>query len=241
MDPIAVAFPLAPSTLDNGLKRGDNSFAMASLPDSKQQFKGKLQFIDNVGCRLRDRESQGCVWPGAFANVELEVTTLNDVIVIPKDGVIALTRAASLWSMLKVKAAQKKIEVKYTLGLDAVVAGIEEGTKIVLEGKQNLRPGTPVKERADEPTEGKGKKAGKGGEKAGAEPASASAARKQNDRTCKTKQVAPPPQLPQRVHHEFVGVVYSSSSYDDFAESIRCRRGYFGVSIHPHRGVAWEL
>ena len=50
MDPISVAFPLPQRSLSEALdsmKRGD-SIAMASLPDSKQKFKGKLQFIDNV-------------------------------------------------------------------------------------------------------------------------------------------------------------------------------------------------
>ncbi|WMW79903.1 efflux RND transporter periplasmic adaptor subunit [Undibacterium cyanobacteriorum] len=184
MDPIAVAFPLPQRNLSDALdslKRGD-SVAYASLPDTKQQYKGKLQFIDNVVDATSGTVKAKAVfdnkemklWPGAFANVELSVVTLKDVIVIPQDAIVIGVNSNSVFVVdAEGKAAQKKIDVKYTFGLDAVVSGIDEGTKIVLEGKQNLRPGVPIKERADEPAEGKSKK---GGKKDGAEGAGAAAA-----------------------------------------------------------------
>lgn len=172
MDPIAVAFPLPQRNLSDALdslKRGD-SVAYASLPDTKQQYKGKLQFIDNVvdatsgtvKAKAVFENKEMKLWPGAFANVELGVVTLKDVIVIPQDAIVIGVNSNSVFVVdAEGKAAQKKVDVKYTFGLDAVVTGIDEGTKIVLEGKQNLRPGTPIKERTDDAGEAKGKKGGK--------------------------------------------------------------------------------
>ena len=52
------------------------------------------------------------------------------------------------------KAELKPVVVTQSFGTDAVVTGIEAGAKVVLEGKQNLRPGAVVKERADDAKEG---------------------------------------------------------------------------------------
>lgn len=177
MDPISVAFPLPQRSLSDALdsmKRGD-SVAMASLPDSKQKFKGKLQFIDNVvdatsgtvkvKAIFDNKEMK--LWPGAFANVDLSVLTLKDVVVVPQDALVFGVNSTTVFVVdAEGKAAQKKVEVKFSSGLDAVISGIEPGTKIVLEGKQNLRPGVPVKERTDEGKEEKS--SGKGGKKEGA-------------------------------------------------------------------------
>jgi RND family efflux transporter MFP subunit len=178
MDPIAIAFPLPQRNLSDALdsmKRGD-SFALASLPENKAQFKGKLQFVDNavdaasgtvkVKAVFDNKEMK--LWPGAFANVELSVLTLKDVIVVPQDALVIGVNSTSLFVVdAEGKAAQRKVEVKYSFGNDAVVTGVEAGSKVVLEGKQNLRPGVPVKDRSDEVKEAKDAKDAKSANAAG--------------------------------------------------------------------------
>jgi hypothetical protein len=53
--------------------------------------------------------------------------------------------------------------VSYSFGSNAVVTGIEPGAKVILEGKQNLRTGVPVKIRENEVSAGDKAKAGKSG------------------------------------------------------------------------------
>jgi hypothetical protein len=60
--------------------------------------------------------------------------------------------------------------MRQPLGELVVVEGVAAGEKIVVEGKQNLRPGTPVKEAAS------GGGSGSGGKGASAAPAPASGA-----------------------------------------------------------------
>jgi RND family efflux transporter MFP subunit len=189
MDPIAIAFPLPQRNLPDALesmKRGD-SFALASLPDNAAKFQGKLQFVDNlidaasgtvkVKAVFDNKEMK--LWPGAYANLELSVLTLKDVIVVPQDALVLGVSSTSLFIVdSENKAAQKTVQVKYSFGTDAVVTGIDAGAKVVLEGKQNLRPGTPVKERGDEGKEstGDGKRGGKSGKKDPGNEAASSAA-----------------------------------------------------------------
>jgi hypothetical protein len=121
------------------------------------------------------------LWPGAYANVELSVLTLKDAIVIPRDALVMGVNAVTVFVVDgEGKAEQKKVQVQYSFENDAIVTGLESGMKVILEGKQNLRPGVPVKERAEGDNKGNGKgdaKAkGESGEKKSAEGTAASAA-----------------------------------------------------------------
>lgn len=173
MDPIAITFPLPQRNLSDALdsmKRGD-SLAFASLPDNKTSFKGKLQFVDNVVDAVSGTVKVKAVfdnkemklWPGAYANVDLSVLTLKDAIVIPRDALVMGVNAVTVFVIdAEGKAEQKKVQVQYSFENDAIVTGLESGMKVILEGKQNLRPGVPVKERAEGENKGKGEGNGKG-------------------------------------------------------------------------------
>ncbi len=184
MDPIAITFPLPQRNLSDALdsmKRGD-SLAFASLPDNKTSFKGKLQFVDNVVDAVSGTVKVKAVfdnkemklWPGAYANVDLSVLTLKDAIVIPRDALVMGVNAVSVFVVDgEGKAEQKKVQVQYSFENDAIVTGLESGMKVILEGKQNLRPGVPVKERAEGDNKGNGK--AEGGEKKSAASAASAA------------------------------------------------------------------
>jgi len=189
MDPVAITFPLPQRNLPDALesmKRSD-SYVMANLPDTTVKFKGKLQFVDNavdaasgtikVKAVFDNKELK--LWPGAYANLELSVQTLKDVVVVPQDAVIVGPRGSSVYIVdAEAKAIMKPVVVTNSFGNDAVVTGIEAGAKVVLDGKQNLRPGASVKERNGDGKEGKGKggKSGKGNGKADASDSAPAAA-----------------------------------------------------------------
>ncbi len=184
MDPIAITFPLPQRNLSDALdsmKRGD-SLAYASLPDNKAKFKGKLQFVDNVVDAVSGTVKVKAVfdnkemklWPGAYANLELSVLTLKDAIVIPRDALVMGVNAVTVFVVdAEGKAEQKKVQVQYSFENDAIVTGLEPGMKVILEGKQNLRPGVPVKERTEGENKANGK--GEGGEKKSAASAASTA------------------------------------------------------------------
>lgn len=189
MDPVAITFPLPQRNLPDALEsmRRSDSYVMANLPDTTIKFKGKLQFVDNavdaasgtikVKAVFDNKELK--LWPGAYANLELSVQTLKDVVVIPQDAVIVGPRGSSVYIVdAEGKAAMKPVVVTNSFGNDAVVTGIDAGAKVVLDGKQNLRPGASVKERNGDGKEGKGKgdKGDKAGKDAGKSDAAASTA-----------------------------------------------------------------
>jgi RND family efflux transporter MFP subunit len=162
MDPIAVTFTLPQRNLNDALtsmQRSD-SYVLAVLPDNGGEFKGKLSFVDNVvdasSGTIRAKavfdNKDLKLWPGAFINIELSVQTVKDAIVVPQEAIILGANDSSVYVVgADGKAALRKVLVLQSAGTEAVVSGVEAGAKVVLEGKQNLRPGVPVQEKVEAP------------------------------------------------------------------------------------------
>jgi hypothetical protein len=92
------------------------------------------------------------LWPGAFVAVRLAVQTLKGASVVPQAAVIQSPRGKIVYVVdAASKATPRPVEVVYAAGEDAAVTGVRPGERIVVEGRQNLRPGATVVERA--PTE----------------------------------------------------------------------------------------
>ena len=53
------------------------------------------------------------------------------------------------------KASPRPIKLLYAQGNDAAVSGVKAGEAIILDGKQNVRPGSRVVERKKEGKDGK--------------------------------------------------------------------------------------
>jgi hypothetical protein len=74
------------------------------------------------------------------------------------------------------RVAARPVQIVHAEGNDAAVTGLDGGERIVLEGRQNVRPGSTVVERSAEAPAGRGKlPAGAGSAAAGAGGKAASA------------------------------------------------------------------
>lgn len=183
LDPIAVAFNLPQRHLDDALSRLAQGGAdvSASLPEGRGALAGKLQFVDNgvdpatgtVRVKAVFENAQQKLWPGAFVNVRFGVQTLKDAVVIPQAAVIQGLDDRSVYVVDESgQAALRKIRVLQAEGPLAVVEGLQPGERVVLEGRQNLRPGQRVLDRgagaalaasgASAPGRGSGRRQGSG-------------------------------------------------------------------------------
>lgn len=160
LDPINISFSLPQRNLDavlEGLKAGGIAVT-AKLPESGNVVTGRLQFVDNtvdaatgtikVKARFDNRESK--LWPGAFVKATLVTQTLKNAVVIPTTSIIQSTRGSIVYVADKGKAVLRPVKVLAVQGEDSAVTGIAAGDKVVLEGRQNLRPDSPLAERAPE-------------------------------------------------------------------------------------------
>jgi RND family efflux transporter MFP subunit len=159
LDPIAVSFSLPQRNLSDALQtlRSGGGKVTAVLPEGRGEAIGKLQFVDNVvdpnsgtvRVKAQFDNANESLWPGAFVNVRLAARTLKNATVVPQAAVIRGPRGAIVYTIDAAgKAVARPIELIYAAGLDSVVTGVEPGERVVVDGRQNLRAGVAIVERA---------------------------------------------------------------------------------------------
>jgi RND family efflux transporter MFP subunit len=159
LDPIAVAFALPQRNLGDalGTLRAGGGKVEAILPEGRGTVVGRLVFVDStvdassgtVRVKAEFGNAREQLWPGAFVNVRLAVQTLKGASVIPQAAVIQGQRGRFVYAVdAENKALPRPIEIVHATGADAAVTGVQPGERIVVDGRQNLRPGTAVVERA---------------------------------------------------------------------------------------------
>jgi RND family efflux transporter MFP subunit len=166
IDPIGVSFTVPEGQL-HALLQGGGQAAIevsagrasggggASAPAPDDVLRGEVSFIDNavdatsgtlrVKGTLPNRKQQ--LWPGQFVTVRMTLRTLNGATVVPQSALILRGQQRAVYVVDADGAAQlRPVQLRYGRGELAVVDGVQPGERVVLEGKQNLRPGTLVRE-----------------------------------------------------------------------------------------------
>lgn len=171
IDPIGVSFTLPEAQLGALLRGGDEGRGVQGaklqvlLPAAvggrgpnappREALEGTVSVIDNavdtttgsirVKGRLGNPRQQ--LWPGQYVTVKLTLRTIKDAAVLP---VVALVQRGQERSVYVVGAdmtvALRPVQLRYSSGEWAVVDGVKPGERVVVEGKQNLRPGGLVRE-----------------------------------------------------------------------------------------------
>lgn len=161
LDPIAVSFSLPQRNLGDALQglRGGKLPVVVQLPDAGAgagKLTGNLQFVDSavdvasgtVRVKAQFDNAQQRLWPGAYVNVQMTVQTLKGAIVVPQASIITSQRGRNVYVVGPGnKAAARPVELVYSAGSDAVVTGVQAGEKVIVDGRQNVRPGATVVER----------------------------------------------------------------------------------------------
>ena len=187
LDPVAVAYSIPQRNLSDALaalKEG-GSPVTATLADGAGTFDGRLKFVDSVvdassgavKAKAVFANSDHKLWPGAFVEVSQTVGVIKDAVVVPQAAIVQNARGTLVYTMVDGKAESLPVKVLYSQGADAAVEGVKPGSILVLDGKQNVRPGSTLVERPkdgagskDGGKGGKGDKTGKPAADAGAEP-----------------------------------------------------------------------
>ena len=156
-----------------GMSGGGASLVTATLPANPGAtpvlLQGRLIFVDStvdaasgtVKVKARFDNKDLALWPGAFVNVSMALQTLPGAIVVPQAAIVQSARGTIVFVADKDnRAAARPVKLLASAGTEAVVSGLKPGERVVLDGRQNLRPGSSLVER---PAEGGRRAGGPGG------------------------------------------------------------------------------
>jgi membrane fusion protein, multidrug efflux system len=133
----------------------------AAAPAAPPAITGKVSFIDSaVDTQSGTIRVKGTfanpgqlLWPGQYVTARMTMRTIKDAVVVPQAALIlGATQQRTLYIVDDANTAQlRAVQVRYGFGEFAVVDGVKPGERIVTDGKQNLRPGTPVRDAGAAP------------------------------------------------------------------------------------------
>jgi RND family efflux transporter MFP subunit len=159
LNPINVQFVIPekdiPTILENQLD-GDAMSVQVTVGDTgKNVYNGKVIVIDNqvdpqiaaVRVKAQIPNESMSLLPGQFARVSLTANTLKDALTVPSQAVIMSPRGKTVYVVgSDDKVIAKPVKVIYDYQGVSVLDGIAAGDRVVVEGKQNLRPGGKIRE-----------------------------------------------------------------------------------------------
>ena len=180
IDPINVSFTLPErelADLHQALARGEVPVsAKLDLP-GQPGLKGRLVFVDSavdtasgtIRLKAEFPNPDNRLWPGMFVTVTLAPHTLSGAVTVPVQAVQTGPEKKFLYVIGEDrKVTALPVNVRLIQDGIAVIEGVAPGARIVVEGAQNLRPGSVVDE-----AKAADKTPGKTADKAAAQPGSA--------------------------------------------------------------------
>ncbi|WP_293777387.1 efflux RND transporter periplasmic adaptor subunit [uncultured Oxalicibacterium sp.] len=156
IDPIAVTFSLPERELQNVVGTYPNADAPVTVQlPGQAPVTGRLMFIDNVTdsqtgtIRMKARfdNKERKLWPGGYVNVSMVTRNVPDAVTVPAQAVVTGPVDRFIYVIQQDQTVKDvKVTVLATENGQAVVTGLASGARVVVEGAQNLRPGSKVRE-----------------------------------------------------------------------------------------------
>jgi RND family efflux transporter MFP subunit len=158
-NPINVQFVIPekdiPTILENQLDGEPLRVKVTVGDSSKRVYEGTVLVVDNqvdpsiaaVRVKAQIPNESMTLLPGQFARVSLVASDLKDALSVPSQAIVINPRGKFVFTLDKDgKASIVPIKVVYEYQGSSVITGIQAGDKVVVEGKQNLRPGSKTRE-----------------------------------------------------------------------------------------------
>ena len=157
IDPITVAFTLPEKELA-GLQQAlaAGPVQVSAEPQAGgQKHTGRIVFVDNsvdtttgtIRVKAEFPNPKALLWPGMYVIATLAPRTLPGSTVVPTQAVQTGPESRFVYVVGNDgKVASQVVTVPYIEERFAVVSGVAPGARVVVEGAQNLRPGSAVSE-----------------------------------------------------------------------------------------------
>jgi multidrug efflux system membrane fusion protein len=172
LDPITVSFTLPEMALSAILQAQHEGKVpvQVTLGNTDKRLDGALSFIDNtvdpmagvIRVKAQFDNKDTLLWPGQYVNTRLTAQVLKNAMVVPQNAIISNTRGTFVYAVGPDQTAQVvNIKRLHSFGDNAAVTGLSGNEQVIVDGKQNLRPGGKVRiASSDKPPAGADKQKG---------------------------------------------------------------------------------
>jgi RND family efflux transporter MFP subunit len=168
MNPIGVTFAIAEqdiAPLIAAFRKGH--VKLTAQTTTHAQLDGELSFIDSsvdktsgtllVKGTLDNHDRQ--VRPGQYVTIRVMAGEIADAIVLPSQAIVNGPSGRFVYVVQEDQTVKPQtVSLVRIVDQKAIVTGVENNVKVVLEGTQNLRPGTKIQEAASDAGKGRGKR-----------------------------------------------------------------------------------
>lgn len=156
MDPMGVEFSLPQTNVATIRAAGVGATVRVSPSTltAAAPSDGKLSFIDSsinastgmLALRAQVPNPQQALWPGTAVQIELQAQTLTQIAVVPQAAVMLKNGKRFVYVVGEDnKAKPQNVDILTVLGERVAVQGLSAGQSIVVDGRQNVRPGATVR------------------------------------------------------------------------------------------------
>jgi RND family efflux transporter MFP subunit len=158
VDPVAVQFSIPDSSLvslQQALSaKGMSAGVSITVPGTTQSVRGKLYFADStvdvatgtIKSKAEFANPGSLLWPGQFVPTRLHLQTLQAVTTLPINALVTSSNGKFVYVVDAENTAQQKpVKVLHTYGARMAVEGVSDSDQVIVDGKQNLRPGSKVR------------------------------------------------------------------------------------------------
>ncbi|MFG6485250.1 efflux RND transporter periplasmic adaptor subunit [Roseateles sp. BYS78W] len=155
LDPIAVSFAVPETQLASLLEATRaGPLDVEAMPPGAETVKGRVIAVDNlvdtttgtIKVKAEFDNKARTLWPGQYLRVRVTLRTLKGATVVPQAALILRGNERSVYVVGPDNTARLvSVQLRSAVGEQAVVEGLDATAHVVMDGKQNLRPGTPLR------------------------------------------------------------------------------------------------
>ena len=151
LNPIKITFTI-PEKYANRITI--NSELKFKVSGSEKEYQARVFAVEpaidqttrTLQLKARTQNVDGLLLPGAFAQIELPISTIKDAILVPSEAIVPVQSGQKVFVVENGKAKEVKVEATTRTDKDILVtSGLKAGDTVITTGNMSLKQGAKVK------------------------------------------------------------------------------------------------
>ena len=151
LNPIKITFTIPEKYANRVTINSDLKFKVSG---SEKEYQARVFAVEpaidqttrTLQLKARTQNVDGLLLPGAFAQIELPISTIKDALLVPSEAIVPVQSGQKVFVVENGKAKEVKVEATTRTDKDILVtSGLKAGDTVITTGNMSLKQGTKVK------------------------------------------------------------------------------------------------